>query len=75
MPYFVYKIIPPFKQLEQLQSFDGYKEASVFAKSQRAAMQPGDTFTVKMIFADDAFKAEMLLTEEREPEPMIGDDY
>ncbi|MFA7242188.1 MAG: hypothetical protein WC091_18915 [Sulfuricellaceae bacterium] len=75
MPYFVYKIIPPFKQLELIQTFDGYKEASAYAKSQRAAMQPGDKFTVKLIFADDALKAEMLLTEEREPEPMIGDDY
>lgn len=75
MPYFVYKIIPPFKQLEQLQSFDGFKEAGAFAKSHRAAMQPGDKYSVKVIFADDAFKAEMLLTEEREPEPMVGDDY
>ena len=75
MPYFVYKIIPPFKQLEQIRVFDSYKEAGAFAKSQRAAMQPDDKFTIKMIFADDAFKAEMLLTEEREPEPMIGDDY
>lgn len=75
MPYFVYKIIPPFKQLEQLQSFETFKEASVFSKAQRAAMQPGDKYTVKVVFADDAFKAEMLLTEERPPEPMIGDDY
>jgi hypothetical protein len=75
MPYFVYKIIPPFKQLEQIQSFDSFKEASTFAKTCRAAMQPDDKYTVKMIFADDAFKAEILLTEEREPEPMIGDDY
>lgn len=75
MPYFVYKIIPPFKQLELIQTFAGYKEAGAFAKSRRAAMQPDDKFTIKMIFAEDAFKAEMLLTEEREPEPMIGDDY
>lgn len=75
MPYFVYKIIPPFKQLELIQTFTGYKEAGAFAKSRRAAMQPDDKFTIKMIFAEDALKAEMLLTEEREPEPMIGDDY
>lgn len=75
MPYFIYKIIPPFKQLEQIQSFDNYKEASAFAKSQRAAMQPDDKFTIKLVFADDVLNAEMLLTEEREPEPMIGDDY
>jgi len=31
MPYFVYKIIPPFKQLEQIQTFEGFKEASAFA--------------------------------------------
>jgi len=75
MPYFVYKIIPPFKQLEQIQAFEGFKEASALAKSHRATMQPDDKYTVKVIFADDAFKAEMLLTDEREPEPMIGDDY
>lgn len=75
MPYFVYKIIPPFKQLEQIQAFEGFKEASAFAKSHRAGMTPEDKYTVKVVFADDAFKAEMLLTEEREPEPMIGDDY
>lgn len=75
MPYFVYKIIPPFKQLEQLQAFDSFKEASAFAKSRRTAMQADDKFTVKVIFADDVFKAEMLLTEEREPEPLIGEDY
>ena len=56
MPYFVYKIIPPFKQLEQLQAFDSFKEAGVYAKSQRVAMQPGDKFNIKVIFADDAFK-------------------
>jgi len=75
MPYFVYKIIPPFKQLEQIQAFEGFKEASAFAKTHRMAMQAVDKYTVKVVFADDAFKAEMLLTEEREPEPMIGDDY
>lgn len=75
MPYFVYKIIPPFKQLEQLQAFEKFREASDFAKRHRADMQPGDRHTVKVVFADDAFKAEMLLTEEREPEPMVGDDY
>lgn len=75
MPYFVYKIIPPFKQLEQLASFAAFKEASADAKSRRAAMQPGDKYTVKVVFAEDAFQAEMLLTEERQPEPSIGDDY
>lgn len=75
MPYFVYKIIPPFKQLEQLQAFEAFKEASTFAKSQRAGMTAADKYTVKVVFADDAFKAEMLLTEEREPEPMVGEDY
>jgi hypothetical protein len=75
MPYFVYKITPPFKQLEQLHAFDKFREASDFAKRQRADMPSGSKNTVKVVFADDAFKAEMLLTEEREPEPMVGDDY
>lgn len=75
MPYFVYKIITPLEKFELIQTFDNYKEAGIFAKSQRAAMQPDDKFSIKIIFAGDTLKAEKLLTEKREPEPMIGDDY
>lgn len=74
MPYFVYKILP-FKQLELLQQFDSYREARESARSARQAISPLDNHTVKLIFAENALQAEDLLTQERPPEPMIGDDY
>jgi len=75
MPYYVYKIVPPFKQLEWVQTFEKYKEASAHAKTMRAAMTPRDNYTIKIIFAENPLQAEDLLSQEREPEPMIGDDY
>lgn len=75
MPYFVYKITPPFKQLEKIDSFPTYKEAGVFAKSVRTGMTKADTYTVKVIFAENELQAEDLVNQVREPEPMIGDDY
>lgn len=74
MPYFVYKILP-FKQLELLQQFDSYREAKESARSARQAISPADNHAVKLIFAENALQAEDLLTQERPPEPMIGDDY
>lgn len=74
MPYFVYKILP-FKQLELLQQFDSYREAKEFARSARQAISPADNHAVKLIFAENALQAEDLLTQERPPEPMIGNDY
>ena len=76
MPYFVYKIVPfPFKQLELVQRFDKFPEASAFAKARRAEMTPQDNYSIKVIFAENELKAEDLLNQEREPEPMVGDDY
>ncbi len=75
MPYYVYKIIPPFKQLELIQQFEKYAEASTQAKAMRTAITPQDNYTIKIIFAENALQAEDLLSQEREPEPMIGDDY
>ena len=75
MPYFVYKIRPPFRQLEKIDSFASFKEASAFAKSVRAAMTAADNYTVKVIFGEDELQAEDLLNQVREPEPMTGEDY
>jgi len=75
MPYFVYKITPPFKQLEKIDSFPNFKEASAFAKSVRTGMAEADNYTVKVIFAENELQAEDLLNQVREPEPMTGDDY
>lgn len=75
MPYYVYKIRPPFKQLEKIESFPNFKEASGFAKSTRAGLAADDNCTVKVIFAENELQAEDLLNQVREPEPMTGDDY
>jgi hypothetical protein len=75
MPYFVYKITPPFKQLEKIDFFPNFKEASTFAKSVRAGMAETDTYAVKVIFAENELQAEDLLNQVREPEPMTGEDY
>ena len=75
MPYFVYKITPPFKQLEKIDSFPNFKEASAFAKSVRAGMVKTDNYTVKVIFAENELRAEELLNQVREPVPMTGEDY
>ncbi len=75
MPYFVYKITPPFKQLEKIDSFPNFKEAGTFAKSVRTGMTATDTYTVKVIFAENELQAEDLLNQVREPEPMTGEDY
>ncbi|MGE5027363.1 MAG: hypothetical protein ACM3JK_02720 [Betaproteobacteria bacterium] len=75
MPYFVYKIRPPFRQLEKIDAFPTFKEASAFAKSERARMTAADNFTVKVIFAENELQAEDLLNQVREPEPMTGEDY
>lgn len=75
MPYFVYKIRPPFRQLEKVEAFPTFKEASAFAKSVRAGMAPTDNYTVKVMFAEDELQAEDLLNQVREPEPLTGEDY
>ncbi|BAN36128.1 MAG: hypothetical protein KJ958_07435 [Gammaproteobacteria bacterium] len=75
MPYFVYKITPPFKQLERIDSFPNFKEASAFAKTVRTGMAKTDNYAVKVIFAENELEAEDLLTQVREPEPMTGEDY
>lgn len=75
MPYFVYKIRPPFRQLEKIDAFPTFKEAGAFAKSVRAGMAAADNYTVKVIFAENELQAEDLLNQVREPEPMTGEDY
>jgi hypothetical protein len=74
MPYFVYKILP-MRLLEKVTQFDTFKEASAFAKDMRSKQTPADNFTVKVMFAENELQAEDLLSQVREPEPMVGDDY
>ena len=79
MPYYLYNVDPmigtQFKRLEKLGQFSSFKEASAEAKLRRAAPDLPAGRQVKVMFADNELQAEELLSQVREPEPMIGDDY
>jgi hypothetical protein len=79
MPYFIYQIetLPggAMKRLDKLAAFASFKEASAAAKKFRAAPDLPPGCTVKVMFAENELQAEDLLSQPREPEPMIGDDY
>ena len=79
MPYYIYRVetLPGavVRRVAKVAQFASFKEASAQAKTLRAAGDPVAGSVVKVIFADDELHAEALLTQVREPEPMIGDDY
>ena len=76
MPYYVYKVTTfPIKQLELIETFDKFKEASAFAKIRRNELAESDKSTIKVIFGESQLQAEDTLNEYREPQPMLGDDY
>ncbi len=68
--YFVYKISPTIAKLVKpmalLESFENYKDARNYARTQRqdSSNDPHDTF--KVIFADNPLDAEEKLAELRE---------
>jgi hypothetical protein len=77
MPYYLYRItqLGALKQLNKLDEFAVFKDASAAAKRLR---QEGDlpaNVMVKMVLADNELQAEDLLQQVREPEPNVGDDY
>ncbi len=75
MPYYIYKIHSPLKNLEMLSTHASFKEASGAVKELRASSNPAEGATLRMIFADNELQAEDLLSQVRPPEPMVGDDY
>lgn len=75
MPYFIYKVHAPVGNLEKLAQHAAYKEASAQAKALRKAGDLPAGCAIKVIFAENELHAEDLLSQVREPEPMIGDDY
>jgi hypothetical protein len=76
MPYFVYKIENfPVRQLEKLNAFETFKDASAYAKEQRAAQNLESTQAIKVIHAENELQAEDLLSQVREAPPRVGDDY
>lgn len=76
MPYYVFKVTTfPIKQLELIETFDKFKEASTFAKTHRTSLAEGDNSAIKVIFGENQLQAEDTLNTYREPQPMLGDDY
>lgn len=76
MPYYIYKIHAPLKNLELVGERASFKEASSMVKTLRAEVAGQSAgLSVKMIFADNELAAEDLLSQVRAPEPMVGDDY
>lgn len=76
MPYFVFKVTTfPFKQYELAGQFDSFKEASAHAKERRKSISPEDKHSIKVMFGENQLQAEDLLNQEREPQPMTGEDY
>lgn len=76
MPYFVYKVTTfPFKQFELAGQFTSFKEASGHAKGLRQELAPDGKISVKVMFGENQLQAEDLLNQEREPQPMTGEDY
>lgn len=72
MPYFVFRILPD-RKLTLLQTFAKFKEARDHVRSLRAHQATDDRSTIRMIFAEDAKKAQLLLTDLRTAK-VDGDD-
>lgn len=76
MPYYIYQVEPrgPVRRLVGLGVYDDYRSASTECRRLRAGQGAVGAW-FKMIFADNALRAEELLSEVRAPEPLVGDDY
>jgi hypothetical protein len=64
MPYFVYRISPE-RKLTLIETFATFKEAKDHARSLRAQQATDDRNIVRMIFAEDPKKAQLLLSDKR----------
>jgi hypothetical protein len=75
MPFFIYRVTEfPIRQLEKLEQYDVYREASARAKQLRAELAQDSPAFIKMIHAESELHAEDLLNQVREPAPQLGDD-
>ena len=76
MPYYVYRITErPLRRLDKIAERAVFREASAEAKRLRGTAAADNDEVIKVIFADNELQAEDLLSQVREPEPLIGDDY
>lgn len=64
MPYFVYRISPE-RKLTLINTFDKFKDAKDLARSLRAQQAPGTNEVIRMIFAENPKKAQLLLSDVR----------
>lgn len=75
MPYYIYHVTEfPVRQLEKLEQYDKYKEASMRVKQLRAELTTGSPMMIRMIHAESELHAEDLLNQVRDPVPELGDD-
>ncbi len=72
MPYYVFNV-KPMAQLEMLAEFDAFRDASAFAKAQRAQDSADRKRLIKVMFGEHQLAAEDLLSQVRE-RPREGDD-
>ena len=72
MPYFVYRISAE-RKLTLLNTFDKFTDAKNFARSLRAQQPLGANETIRMMFAENPKKAQLLLSDLRTPKT-DGDD-
>ena len=72
MPYFLYRITPD-RKLTLIETFEKFQDAKGVARRMRGEQSAGSTDTIRMIFADTAKKAQLLLTDLRNPKT-DGDD-
>ncbi len=74
MAYYIYRVFP-FARLEKVTQFDAFKDASAEAKRLRAAADRPADCKLKVIFAENEWQAEDLLSQVREAETgVIGDE-
>jgi len=72
MPYFLYRISPE-RKLTLIETFEKFRDAKNVARRMRAEAPEGNTDSIRMIFAETAKKAQLLLTDLRNPKT-DGDD-
>lgn len=73
MPYYVFNV-KPMAQLEKLAEFDAFKDASAFAKAQRAQDSAESPRRIKVMFGEHQLGAEDLLSQVRERRREGDDD-
>jgi len=73
MPYYVLKYentaMAKLGELELLEEFEVFKDASKFSKAKRNELPTGDNHVIKVMFADNLLTAEEKVREKREPQP------